>query len=99
MVCHAHGKSIRPTDGLKLPYWLIKKQTNMETMESLKFDELIFVVLEHEDGVKTAVEGNFGIAVFGNTIDELSDKFWSKLKIILKAHLQVASVSVNLKTP
>lgn len=46
----------------------------METIESLKFDELIFVVLEHEDGVMAAFEGNHGIAVFGATINELADK-------------------------
>src|SRR5690606_502992 len=79
MVCHAHGKSIRPTDGLKLPYWLIKKQTNMEAMESLKFDELIFVVLEHEDGVKAAFEGNHGIAVFGGTTSELTDNILAEV--------------------
>ncbi|MEC3881153.1 hypothetical protein [Parapedobacter sp. 10938] len=43
-------------------------------MESLKFDELIFVVLDHEDGVKAAFEGNHGLVVFGETVDELIDK-------------------------
>jgi len=46
----------------------------MDTMESLKFDELIFVVLEHEDGIRAAFEGNHGIAVFGDTLSELTDK-------------------------
>ena len=43
------------------------------TTESLKFDELIFVVLEQEDGVKAAFEGNHGLAIFGNTIDDLTE--------------------------
>lgn len=43
-------------------------------MEISKFDELIFVVLQHEEGVKAAVEGNLGLAVFGNSIADLTEK-------------------------
>lgn len=46
----------------------------MNTLEPLKFDELIFVVLEHKDGIKAAFEGSLGLAVFGDTMGELTDK-------------------------
>ena len=43
-------------------------------MESWKYGELIFVVLEHEDGMKVAFESTLCITVFGDSIDDLSDK-------------------------
>ena len=52
----------------------------METMESLKFDELVFVVLEHEDGVKAAFEANHGMVIFGDSIDDLSDKIFQEVE-------------------
>lgn len=40
-------------------------------MEFSTPDRLIFVVLDHEDGFKSAIENNHGIVVFGKNIEEL----------------------------
>jgi len=49
-------------------------------MESLKFEELVFVVLEYEDGVKTAFEANYGMVIFGDSINDLSDKIFQEVE-------------------
>lgn len=58
----------------------------MNTMESLKFNELIFVVLEHQDGVMAAFEGNHGLAIFGNTIDELTENILLEVENYFKGN-------------
>ncbi len=52
--------------------------------ETMTADELIFVVLEHDDGGKVAFESNYQLVVFGSMIDELTNNILAEVENYFK---------------
>lgn len=56
-----------------------------ETNGTAKINELIFVVMEGYEGGKTAIESNFGLVAFGDSMADLTADVSCKVQECFKA--------------